>query len=71
MTVRYKGYGIDRNTKAINKINPISGHEWSEDIPLRGFHVSGGTLADRDYNTISKAKDAIDFDVKFNQVFGE
>lgn len=29
-----KPYTYERRTKRINKRNPISGHSWSEDIPL-------------------------------------
>lgn len=35
-------YEIHRKTRTIWHLNPISGHEWPIDVPLKGFEVSGG-----------------------------
>ena len=35
-------YVIHRKTKTVWHRNPISGHVWSTDVPVKGFEVSGG-----------------------------
>jgi hypothetical protein len=64
--LHYKHCAISKNSKSVNKRNPISGHDWSEDEPMPGFSVSGGKLGQRNYTSLDKAKAAVDFDHKFN-----
>jgi len=33
---------INQRMKTVYKKNPISGHLWSEQVPMKGFEVSGG-----------------------------
>ena len=63
MNEKYKGYDICRKTKILNHKNKISGHEWSTAEPMQGYRVYGGKMANRDFRSVEKAKEAIDFDI--------
>lgn len=60
--MKYKHCELSNKYKVICKRNPISEHEWIEHEDLKGFRVHGGRLIDRDFKTLEKAKEAIDFD---------
>jgi hypothetical protein len=62
----YRGYKICQNTKTKWHKNDISGHEWSTLTPANGFHVMGiGIFSSSKFSTIEKAKEQIDFVIKF------
>ncbi len=65
--MNYRGYLISRNTKTKYYKNKMSGHWWSEDIPLKTFTIYGlGVLScmNNKYRTIKGAKDYIDFIIR-------
>jgi hypothetical protein len=64
--IDYKGFVIGPDSKTVWKRNPISGHEWSEQVPKAGFTVKGhGIGCTQNFRTVKAAKDMIDFVVKF------
>ena len=58
----YKGFSIWRNSKTVEKHNPISGHAWTENIPLKDFYIGGGKGIKvlQTFRTIDKAKEHIE-----------
>lgn len=70
MIEKYKHCAITNNDKTIYKLNTISGAFWSESVPRLDFYVTGGKLGSRNFKTIDNAKNAIDFDYKFNSKVG-
>ena len=67
--MKYKGHIISDRYKCKYYTNKISGHTWSEDIPLKGYRVFGPFMI-HSYNmdcfrSIKKAKEYIDFRIKF------
>ena len=69
--MQYLHCNISKETKTISYRNPISGHEWTENIPASGYYVTGGKLGQRKYRTLHRAMAAIDFDYKFNVLTSE
>jgi len=66
---KYKGYSISLNTKRINCKGIISGHEWTEYKPLKTYTIYGpGVLSciNNKYRSIDKAKEYIDFVIRWN-----
>jgi len=64
--IKYKGYGIYRNSKTVWKHNKISGHSWPESIPLKSFYISGSGASVNDrFMKVEKAKEHIDYIIKF------
>lgn len=63
--MEYKGYTITSRYKTVSKSSPVSGHEWSEYVPMAGFRVLGKTALSHNFKTVDKAKEYIDFLVKF------
>lgn len=64
--MNYLHCAISAESKTVYYRSSISGHEWSENLPVSGFYVSGGKLGHRRYNSLQGAKTAIDFDYKYN-----
>jgi hypothetical protein len=42
--------------RTVNKVNHVSGHRWTEDIPLSGFWVNGGLFGQSSHTTIESAE---------------
>lgn len=68
--VKYKGYTITRyscRTKTVCERNPISGHEWSVEIPTNNkpYYVIAERYG-REFKTPDKAKEYIDFIRRYN-----
>jgi len=64
--MEYKGYNIHKNFKTTYESNPISGHSWPVYTELKTFHICGPMTFHSDkYRSIEKAKEHIDFLVKF------
>lgn len=62
----YRGYRIFPNTKTKWCRNPVSGHEWPTYEEVKGWHIIGPKAwSDVVYYSLSKAKEHIDFLVKF------
>ena len=64
----YKGHRIVQNHKTTWHKDRLSGHEWSELTLLSTYSIHGPfTLQaiDGNYRSIKKAKEAIDFRIKF------
>jgi len=47
---------ISPRTKTVWHKNPISGHEWPTDEPLKGFEVSGGPFFTTTHSTLKNAQ---------------
>jgi len=66
MPIEYKGYQIYNEIKTVKYCrNPISGHEWSESKDTGRFRIVGGTVITRVFRSVEKAKEHIDFYVKW------
>lgn len=64
--IEYKGYRICQNTKTKYHRSKVSGHEWCELIPAKGFHVIGkGIFSNEIFYKVEKAKEKIDFVIKY------
>lgn len=68
--IEYKGYKIYEDVKTARYCcNPISGHFWSENKATGKFRISGGkfgySMITRVFSTVEKAKEHIDFYVKW------
>lgn len=64
---KYKGFSISQNSKKKWFKSKLSGHEWSEDIPLNTFSIYGPfTLRalHSSYKTVKGAKKDIDFIIR-------
>lgn len=62
----YRGYKICQNFKVKWHKHNISGHVWSTTVPANGYHVIGkGIFSTDNFKTIDKAKEQIDFVIKF------
>lgn len=59
-------YSISKNWKSVWRSNPISGHTWPEYGSRRGYYVTGGFLIDRDFSSVERAVEAVEFDIKFS-----
>lgn len=73
--IKYRGYGLtlQQATKRVEKSNPISGHQWSEDIPTGGrdYWTIDGPLAscnDKFYK-LEKAKEHVDYLIMTGEKF--
>jgi hypothetical protein len=47
---------VSPKTKTVWHKNPISGHEWPTDEPLKGFEVSGGHFFMTSHATLRSAE---------------
>ena len=67
--MKYKGYFISDRYKLKYHTNKLSGHTWSEHIPLKGYRLFGPFMLHGHnmdcFRSIKKAKEYIDFRVKF------
>jgi hypothetical protein len=63
---KYRGYSINPNLKRINNKNELSGHEWSEYEQISGFAIHGPKILPKtEFKTVKKAKEYIDWFIKF------
>ena len=46
---------IKPRTKTVYKTNNISGHFWSEEVPVKGFEVEGGKFFTGSYHNSMKS----------------
>ena len=49
-------FTIQSKTKTKWCHNPISGHWWPENIPIKGFEVSGGRMGTTSHRTLEAAE---------------
>jgi len=64
--ITYKGYKIYEDVKTARYChNPISGHFWPETKATGKFRISGGKMITRVFSNVKKAKEHIDFYVKW------
>ena len=60
------GNAIWPNTKTVYHTNPISGHEYSTQEPMKGFYIAGPCASvNQTFKSEAKAKEHIDFIIKF------
>ena len=60
---------IEQKTKKIWHHNPISGHRWSEDVPIKGYEVWGGGFFHTSHATLEKAEKERDIRISLNKNF--
>lgn len=64
--ITYKGYKIYEEIKVARYChNPISGHSWPENKATGKVRISGGKMVTRVFANVQKAKEHIDFYVKW------
>jgi len=64
----YCGYKIWPEVKTIEKSNPLSGYNWTENKRLSTFYVVGpGARVNDVYKNTKKAKEHIDFLIRFKK----
>lgn len=66
--IEYRGYLIYANLKSVDKMNPVSGHKWTEMKDACGFLVQGpgANRSGREvYGSVLAAQKEIDYLIKF------